>query len=122
MSNKLIKKKKGFTLIELIIVMAILVILATAALPRLGGITVKAKKSADIANARTIVNAISILQAEGKIDEGTFELGSNKEESKVIENYLQTIPKTSSEGNFTAILNTDGKITVKDGTNVLFPE
>lgn len=58
------KNQKGFTLIELIVVIAILGILAAIAIPRLVGFTDKANKSAVVAEARTILTAYSTLVAE----------------------------------------------------------
>lgn len=50
-------KKKGFTLIELIVVIAILGILAAVLIPRFGGFTASAKQKACAADARTILTA-----------------------------------------------------------------
>jgi prepilin-type N-terminal cleavage/methylation domain-containing protein len=56
---KNINKKKGFTLIELIIVIAIIGILATIAVPKFGNIQKDAKIKADIASAKVIADAAS---------------------------------------------------------------
>ncbi len=61
------RKKKGFTLIELIIVIAIIAILATIALPRFGQIRENANVKADIANAKNIQTAIMTGIANGDI-------------------------------------------------------
>lgn len=65
--KKILKKKKGFTLIELIIVIAILGILSAIAVPRLAGFTDSAKVSADKATFATLNNAIAIGVAKGTI-------------------------------------------------------
>jgi type IV pilus assembly protein PilA len=61
------KKRKGFTLIELIVVIAILGILAAIAIPRIGGFTDSAKEQADKVMASTIKNATAMALANGDI-------------------------------------------------------
>ena len=69
MFYKALNNDKGFTLIELIVVIAVLGILATVVLPRIGGITTKAKTAADIATIKTINNSIEIYISESGDDD-----------------------------------------------------
>jgi type IV pilus assembly protein PilA len=63
--KKNLKKKKGFTLIELIIVVAILGILALIAIPRFGNAQKNAKIKSDISNAKIIADAVTWVIADG---------------------------------------------------------
>ena len=62
------KNEKGFTLVELVIVVAILAILAALLVPRIMGNVEEAKKSKELANARTIASEITIHNALVKVE------------------------------------------------------
>lgn len=59
------ENKKGFTLVELIIVIAIIAILVAVLLPRFAGFTDKAKQTQYLTNSKQLATAIDSYLAEG---------------------------------------------------------
>ncbi|NLB89018.1 MAG: prepilin-type N-terminal cleavage/methylation domain-containing protein, partial [Syntrophomonadaceae bacterium] len=87
------EKEKGFTLVELIVVMAILAILAALALPRFANVLDNAEKKADEANRAMIQQAIDLYivnerQAPEKLDD------------LKTKNYLREIPRKPDGGTY----------------------
>ena len=68
--KKIRKDNKGFTLIELIVVIAILGILAGIAVPKLSESRVKAAQTAHNANVRTLEGAATMFMAENDLPTG----------------------------------------------------
>lgn len=144
--NNLKKKKKGFTLIELMAVIAIIAILAAVLVPTVNGYITRSKKTAVITQVRTIVNAAEAYNAtateSSKIKE-TDLLGAINEsepskstgilkvlsESEFIDNttkldslpsdieYRTLVDINSTQDTLNNITITDGKITKWVGTN-----
>ena len=66
--------KKGFTIMEMLIVVAIIAVLAAIAIPVFNGALTKSKEAADVANIRAAYAdmQISILTEDASPTKGTF--------------------------------------------------
>lgn len=67
------KKKKGFTLIELMAVIAIIAVLAAVLVPTVNGYITRSKKTAVITQARAVMNAIETYDLSA-----TVKIGDNE--------------------------------------------
>lgn len=123
--KKGLKNNKGFTLIELIIVIAILGILAAIAIPRFSKVQMNSKKNADVVTAKNIAKAVQTAYINGDITTGNIDLSELKKND-----YLDTIPNVQHPSHtgdsFSANVSVDsesddGAVTVSVGTIQLYP-
>lgn len=117
--TKTLKKKKGFTLIELIIVVAIIAILAALAIPKLMGTQDNAKKKADIANGKMIHDTVAKLLTEGSVNPTAAEdfaiSSSATGDGVTVWSELQSKPKATYKNHTTFYVSIDANknITVR---------
>lgn len=124
--NELTRKKKGFTLIELIIVIAIIAILAAIAIPKFGAAKQNADVAADKANAKIIATAVATAVANGEITSDSKDL--SKLADADYDKYIDggSVPKANI-GTFTVSYDfgangTDGNgVNVSDGNGIVYP-
>lgn len=90
-------KKKGFTLIELIVVIAILGILAAILVPRFGGFQEKARKTQALVDAKQIATALDSYYAENDKWPDTA-----AESQKVLDMAFGTTAEATAHGAWTA--------------------
>lgn len=67
-----LKNKRGFTLIELIVVLAVLAIIMAIAIPKFMGIQAEAKIKGDAATAQQIIKVARLQEASRNLDDGTI--------------------------------------------------
>jgi type IV pilus assembly protein PilA len=101
------RDKKGFTLVELMAVLAVLSIIAAIAVPRFTGTIETAKLKADMASALIIARAAEQLWLdEGKDEDETYT------EEQLVDGYVSEIKwQNSSTEGVTAIVNKEGECT-----------
>lgn len=116
--NKEVKDNRGFTLIELVIVIAIIGLLVAIAVPRMADARKKAAIATHNANVRTLEGAANMYMAE----EGLPDANAGKDE---VAPYVQEWPKvpkgtgvlkdgTPDEGaEYTITIDTNGNIEVE---------
>lgn len=113
---KFFKNKKGFTLVELVVVIAILGILAGIAVPRFMDATATARGSKIVADLRTIDSAVTMyLATKGDTEAPTAGASSN-----LVPTYIASWPTppsgtakiATSGGNLEAITSSDAGYTL----------
>lgn len=88
--NKQLQNSKGFTLIELMVVIAILGVLAAIAIPKVSDSITLAKTAKLQADLHTIATAVAMYEADtGKLPTGDLEVALVPSSGK---RYLQTMP------------------------------
>jgi type IV pilus assembly protein PilA len=100
--KKLMKNRKGFTLIELIVVIAILGILAAILIPQFTGFQERARQKAAVSDTRNILVSVEALLAEGETPTQAL---------------VETMSGTTYTGNMSGISDDSFTYTVTIGTD-----
>lgn len=114
-----LKKRKGFTLVEMVLVVTILGILSSIAFMKFGGVKEKAQINADYIAASNIATAINL-----GINDMVITKDSQKDILEVLKSngYISSIPKPqSTTGEFDITVSNKGDITIKVGNTKFYP-
>lgn len=103
-----LNKEEGFTLVELLIVIAILGILIALAVPRMSGISDSARDRAIEANKRTLVSAATMWYAQNPGGTATW----TGQSGEGWEPYLQEYPTGPGGVSYSVTIEANGSITV----------
>lgn len=115
MQKRIMKKRKGFTLIEMVIVITIIGILSSIAVTKYSKIQENAKKNADYATAANLATAAMIAISDGEQNVDVVSLQSK--------GYIEVIPKPKSDKSNNFDINAVGdSVTVKVGNKVFYPK
>lgn len=116
--KRIMKKRKGFTLIEMVIVITIIGILSSIAVTKYSSIQENAKKNADYATAANLATAAMISINDGKNSETDIQ-----PDGLVKNEYIQYEPKSKSvkDGIF-KITAVKDSVTVKIGDDTFYPK
>ncbi len=119
------RKKKGFTLVELIIVIAIIAILAAIAIPKFGAIRTSANQKADLANAKNIQTVVATNVANET--SSLYAIPTTSTNTVVSNTTLLTLLDTKTlvskvnSTEFTAEIDSSGDVHVLAGTAEVYP-
>jgi type IV pilus assembly protein PilA len=132
--RKKLKDKKGFTLVELLVVLAVLAIISAIAVPRFAGVQNAAKLSADYATGEMIARAADIyisvnnLGATGTVTLPMLTSGGNYLENKNVKiqsEGLEILPGTgkTSDNSYELVITVSSysvsKIEVKSSSKTI---
>jgi len=94
---KTLKKKKGFTLIELIIVIAIIGVLSAIAVPKYFSIQEDAKTKSDVASAKTIASIAATAYAQDRITPLPADMAEVSNVTGTPGSDLESVPKVQAK-------------------------
>jgi len=112
--------KKGFTLVELVIVVAVMAILVAVAIPAVSTITQTAEEQVEASNCRTIESLMKLAEAEAEAEGGTAAYEAKLYESKLgIEEGDYYYDTATGKVGTTEITTAGYKITFSDPATVV---
>lgn len=116
-----IKNSKGFTLMEMLIVVAIIAILIAIAIPTFSNSLEKAREAADLANIRStyaeaMVEAMTENKEVTKTTPAMTQTTAGWSDGTEIPAYLGTVPSVKKGDTLSVKVSADGTVEITGGT------
>ena len=116
--------KKGFTLIEMLVVIAIIAVLVSIIIPVVGNSTAKAQAATDAANLRSAKATLTIAVLNGTLEKGVTDGDKDSYAAHITGDDDATEPaapecKTNAAWAFTYTTDDQGNVTVKFGDKTI---
>lgn len=119
------KNKKGFTIVELVIVIAVIGILAAVLIPTFSTVVTNANKSAALSNCRNALTEVIAMDEYGEVEDGTIFVSgdySTTYTNGAINAEMAEAPTVTEEGTDTNTYKINGNsytlLTLKDNSSV----
>ena len=91
-------KRKGFTIVELVIVIAVISILAAVMIPTISGVVADAKEAAAKADAKSMYTEYKIAHPDAEADYVAITEGSTTTYYAINDGYAASTTKTTTSG------------------------
>jgi prepilin-type N-terminal cleavage/methylation domain-containing protein len=110
--------KKGFTLIEMLVVIAIIAVLVSIIVPAVGNSTTKAKAATDAANLRSVIAEAQInILSDDSFTLPAVDASGNPTSVAVAASYYTDVECATNSGwDLAVTVDSTGKVTAKFGT------
>ena len=115
------KNNKGFSLVELIIVIAIMAVLIGLLAPQYLKFVQKSKVSADVSNAQALATAFNVAFADGDIKASTGDWTGNAGSQITSVSAQWPEIKATTGASWYVTVGSDGVSQIKIGSAVIYP-